>query len=44
MLDHTGFVVGDLARARRLYDAVATALGLPPRAEGAGRACARGAC
>jgi catechol 2,3-dioxygenase-like lactoylglutathione lyase family enzyme len=28
MLDHTGFVVSDLARARRFYDAVARALGL----------------
>lgn len=28
MLDHTGFVVSDLARARRFYDAVAKALGL----------------
>lgn len=28
MLDHTGFVVTDLARARRFYDAVASALGL----------------
>jgi catechol 2,3-dioxygenase-like lactoylglutathione lyase family enzyme len=28
MLDHTGFVVTDLARARRFYDAVAGALGL----------------
>jgi len=28
MLDHTGFVVTDLARARRFYDAVAEALGL----------------
>jgi catechol 2,3-dioxygenase-like lactoylglutathione lyase family enzyme len=28
MLDHTGFVVTDLARARRFYDAVAKALGL----------------
>jgi len=28
MLDHTGFVVSDLARARRFYDAVAQALGL----------------
>jgi catechol 2,3-dioxygenase-like lactoylglutathione lyase family enzyme len=28
MLDHTGIVVSDLARARRFYDAVARALGL----------------
>lgn len=28
MFDHTGFVVTDLARARRFYDAVAGALGL----------------
>jgi catechol 2,3-dioxygenase-like lactoylglutathione lyase family enzyme len=28
MLDHTGIVVTDLARARRFYDAVAGALGL----------------
>jgi len=28
MLDHTGFVVTDLARARRFYDAIAKALGL----------------
>jgi catechol 2,3-dioxygenase-like lactoylglutathione lyase family enzyme len=28
MLDHTGFVVSDLAKARRFYDAVARALGL----------------
>ena len=28
MLDHTGFVVTDLAAARRFYDAVARALGL----------------
>jgi catechol 2,3-dioxygenase-like lactoylglutathione lyase family enzyme len=28
MLDHTGFVVSDLAAARRFYDAVARALGL----------------
>lgn len=28
MLDHTGIVVTDLARARRFYDAVAKALGL----------------
>jgi catechol 2,3-dioxygenase-like lactoylglutathione lyase family enzyme len=28
MLDHTGFVVSDLARARRFYDAIAKALGL----------------
>ncbi len=28
MLDHTGFVVTDLNRARRFYDAVAAALGL----------------
>jgi catechol 2,3-dioxygenase-like lactoylglutathione lyase family enzyme len=28
MLDHTGFVVSDLAAARRFYDAVAAALGL----------------
>ena len=28
MLDHTGFVVTDLAKARRFYDAVAASLGL----------------
>jgi catechol 2,3-dioxygenase-like lactoylglutathione lyase family enzyme len=28
MLDHTGFVVSDLARARRFYDAIARPLGL----------------
>ena len=28
MLDHTGFIVTDLAKARRFYDAVASALGL----------------
>lgn len=28
MLDHTGFVVSDLALARRFYDAIAKALGL----------------
>ena len=28
MLDHTGIVVTDLAKARRFYDAVAAALGL----------------
>ena len=28
MLDHTGFVVTDLARARRFYDAIAKPLGL----------------
>ena len=28
MLDHTGIVVTDLARARRFYDAIAAALGL----------------
>lgn len=28
MLDHTGVVVSDLAKARRFYDAVAKALGL----------------
>jgi catechol 2,3-dioxygenase-like lactoylglutathione lyase family enzyme len=28
MLDHTGFVVSDLAPARRFYDAIAQALGL----------------
>jgi catechol 2,3-dioxygenase-like lactoylglutathione lyase family enzyme len=28
MLDHTGFVVSDLAKARRFYDAVAKPLGL----------------
>lgn len=28
MLDHTGFVVTDLAAARRFYDAIAGALGL----------------
>jgi catechol 2,3-dioxygenase-like lactoylglutathione lyase family enzyme len=28
MLDHTGIVVSDLAKARRFYDAIAAALGL----------------
>lgn len=28
MIDHTGFVVSDLARARRFYDAIAKPLGL----------------
>jgi len=28
MLDHTGIVVSDLAKARRFYDAIAKALGL----------------
>lgn len=28
MLDHTGIVVTDLAKARRFYDAIASALGL----------------
>lgn len=28
MLDHTGFVVSDLTRARRFYDAIAKPLGL----------------
>jgi len=28
MLDHTGFVVTDLAKARTFYDAVAKSLGL----------------
>ena len=28
MLDHTGFVVSDLAQARRFYDAIAKPLGL----------------
>lgn len=28
MIDHTGIVVSDLARARRFYDAIAAALGL----------------
>ena len=28
MLDHTGFVVTDLAKARRFYDAIAKVLGL----------------
>ena len=28
MLDHTGFVVSDLAKARRFYDAIAKPLGL----------------
>lgn len=28
MIDHTGFVVTDLARARRFYDAIAKPLGL----------------
>ena len=32
MLDHTGFVVTDLAKARRFYDAIAKALGLATHA------------
>lgn len=32
MIDHTGFVVSDLAAARRFYDAVAQALGLATHA------------
>ena len=36
MIDHTGFVVTDLARARRFYDAVAAALGLGTVANGEG--------
>jgi catechol 2,3-dioxygenase-like lactoylglutathione lyase family enzyme len=28
MLDHTGFIVTDLAKSRRFYDAVAASLGL----------------
>lgn len=31
MLDHTGFVVTDLVRARRFYDAIARPLGLATR-------------
>lgn len=31
MIDHTGFVVSDLARARRFYDAIAKPLGLATR-------------
>jgi len=31
MIDHTGFVVTDLARARRFYDAIARPLGLITR-------------
>lgn len=31
MLDHTGIVVSDLAKARRFYDAIAEALGLVTR-------------
>lgn len=34
MLDHTGFVVKDLAKARRFYDAVAASLGLSTRDNG----------
>ena len=34
MLDHTGIVVTDLARARRFYDAVAGALGLATASNG----------
>ena len=30
MLDHTGFVVTDLKKARRFYDAIAEPLGLGP--------------
>ena len=36
MLDHTGIVVTDLARARRFYDAIAKALGLQTADNGAG--------
>jgi catechol 2,3-dioxygenase-like lactoylglutathione lyase family enzyme len=31
MIDHTGFVVSDLSRARRFYDAIAKPLGLGTR-------------
>ena len=31
MIDHTGFVVSDLSRARRFYDAIAKPLGLSTR-------------
>lgn len=34
MLDHTGFVVSDLAKARRFYDAIARPLGLATVANG----------
>jgi catechol 2,3-dioxygenase-like lactoylglutathione lyase family enzyme len=34
MLDHTGIVVTDLARARRFYDAIAKPLGLATTANG----------
>ncbi len=34
MLDHTGIVVTDLAKARRFYDAIANALGLATIANG----------
>ena len=34
MLDHTGFVVTDLAKARRFYDAIAAALGLATHPNG----------
>src|SRR5687768_6177059 len=36
MLDHTGIVVSDLAKARRFYDAVAKALGLGTADNGEG--------
>ena len=39
MLDHTGFVVSDLARARRFYDAIAKALGLGTTDNGLRRSC-----
>ena len=41
MLDHTGFVVSDLAKARRFYDAIAKALGLGTTDNGP-RACLLG--
>jgi catechol 2,3-dioxygenase-like lactoylglutathione lyase family enzyme len=34
MLDHTGIVVSDLAKARRFYDAIAAALGLSTSSNG----------
>jgi catechol 2,3-dioxygenase-like lactoylglutathione lyase family enzyme len=36
MLDHTGIVVSDLAKARRFYDAIAEALGLATASNSAG--------
>src|SRR5690242_11848188 len=34
MLDHTGFVVSDLGRAKRFYDAIARPLGLATKDQG----------